>query len=139
MSVEPDGSALSDADYRRLASFRHELRVFLRFSEQAAREEGLTPNQHQLLLAVRGSESAPTVGDLAIQLQLKANSTLELVRRAESKGLVSLAVDTHDHRRQLVALTDDGADRLARLARLHRDELRGSRARLAEVLRGLSD
>ena len=73
---------LTDSDYRTLAEFRHALRVFLRFSEDAARQEGLTPNQHQLLLAIRGfpGDGPPTIGDVAEHLQLQHHSVVELVR-----------------------------------------------------------
>ncbi len=116
-TTSPSDDLLTDSEYIALASFRHALRVFLRFSEDAARAEGLTPNQHQLLLTVRAASEAPTVSDLAELLQLKANSTLELLRRAEAAGLVSLSPDPHDQRRQLVSLTDDGSGRLARFER----------------------
>ena len=70
---------MTDAEYRVLARFRFALRVFLRFSEDAARAAGLTPNQHQLMLAVRGFPSgSPTISDLAEWLQLRHNSTVEL-------------------------------------------------------------
>src|SRR5437763_248936 len=65
--------SLNDADYEALARFRYALRVFLHFSEQAARAEGLTPMQHQLLLAVRGhpGEESPMIAELAESLQLR--------------------------------------------------------------------
>lgn len=127
---------LPDRDYRRLAAFRHALRLFLRFSEEAARAEGITPNQHQLLLAVRGwpHSQAPTISGLAQQLQLKVHSTSELARRAESAGLVAIENDPDDHRRQHVTLTDDGLDKLRSLSMQHRDELRRFRLRLADLL-----
>ena len=126
MSPVPGGPDLPDEDYRRLASFRHALRQFLRFSEQAARAEGLTPNQHQLMLAVRGwsGPDSPTITELADQLQLKVHSTSELVQRAVASGMVEVAVDTDDHRRQHVELTPEGDDKLRSLSVLHRDELR---------------
>jgi DNA-binding MarR family transcriptional regulator len=127
---------LSNADYRALARFRYALRVFLRFSEEAARSAGLTPNQHQLLLAVRGwdGDGPPSMSDLAERLQLAPHSTLELARRAEEAGLVELAVDDDDRRRQLVALTPAGRDTLAELTSLHRDELRRFRQEMRDVL-----
>lgn len=125
---------LTDAEYRALAEFRHALRVFLRFSEDAARAEGLTPNQHQLLLAVRAESSSLGVSELAERLQLKANSTLELVRRAEAAGLVSLSPSPEDLRRQLVTLSPDGEARLTRLSEMHREELRRFRAEAAHLL-----
>src|SRR5205085_11024300 len=59
-------TAMADAEYRALAAFRHSIRKFLRFSEEAARAAGIEPQQYQLLLAVRGlpPEVEPTVGEL---------------------------------------------------------------------------
>ena len=127
---------LPERDYQRLAAFRHALRLFLRFSEQAARADGLTPNQHQLLLAVRGwpHPSPPTISELAEQLQLKVHSTGELTRRAATAGLVVLETDPDDHRRQRVVLTDTGHAKLRSLSVLHRDELRRFRLHLADLL-----
>lgn len=128
---------LSDRDYCSLARFRHALRVFQRFSEEAVRAEGLTPSQHQLLLAVRGwdgSSDAPSTSDLADALQLKLHSVVELAQRAEAAGLVERSVDPVDGRRQLVALTSRGSKKLASLSVLHRDELRRFRAEMNDVL-----
>jgi DNA-binding MarR family transcriptional regulator len=132
-------SDLSDEEYRSLAEFRHALRVFLRFSEEAARAEGLTPHQHQLLLAVRGAPegTSPTVAELAERLQLRPNSALELARRAELAGWVHLRRDPQDQRRQHVELAADGARRLERLSQLHREELIGFRGRLGRLLDAL--
>ncbi|MFV0317383.1 MAG: MarR family winged helix-turn-helix transcriptional regulator [Microthrixaceae bacterium] len=137
--ADPDDprQPLADSDYRALADFRHALRVFLRFSEEAARDERLTPNQHQLLLAIRASEEPPPVALLAERLQLRPHSTLELLRRAESAGLVEMHADEMDHRRQLAYLTDLGADRLERLTKLHRDELRRFRTQAGDLLNSL--
>ena len=126
---------MDDAEYRVLARFRFALRVFLRFSEDAAREAGLTPNQHQLWRAVRGFPSgAPTISDLAEWLQLRHNSTVELVQRAVEAGLLERRVDEHDRRRQRLALTPQGEAVLASLSRSHREELRRFREEMAEVL-----
>jgi len=130
---------LSDRDYRALARFRYALRSFQRFSEEAARDAGLTPAQHQLLLAVRGwdGDGPPTVSDLAERLQQKLHSTTELVARAETNGLIARAVDPADHRKVLVALTDDGASKLAGLTLEHRQELRRFRTELTSLLDAL--
>ncbi len=133
----PTHAELSDTDYRALAEFRHSLRVFLRFSEEAARSAGLTPNQHQLLLAVRAARSAPSVSELADRLQLRPNSTLELVRRAETARLVESHEDATDNRRQLVSITPRGAEVLEGLSQLHRDELLRFRTRARDLLEPL--
>lgn len=127
---------LSTHQYRSLARFRHALRVFLRFSELSAREVGLTPSQHQLLLAVRGwpHGDPPTVGDLSEFLQSHPHSTLELARRAEAASLVHLRADPEDRRRQLVELSPMGEEKLAELSVLHRDELRRVRREMQEIL-----
>src|SRR3954469_19850568 len=104
---------LTDRDYRTLATFRHALRVFIRFSEDAARAKGLTPNQHQLLLAIRGFSGAdrPTIGDAAESLQLQHHSVVELVDRAVDAGLVTRQVDRNDRRRQRLPPPRGGAAR----------------------------
>lgn len=127
---------LSDREYQALARFRHALRVFLRFSEQAARSSGVTPNQHQLLLAVRGhaGDRPPVVGDLAEVLQLRHHSVVELVDRAEAAGLVQRRPDPDDNRRQQVLLTDHGREVLEQLSTVHRAELRRFRAEMIDLL-----
>ncbi len=136
MSAAPADRPLGDADYRALAAFRYALRRFLRFSETAAREAGLTPAQHQLLLAVRGFPGgrAPTVADLAERLQLRHHSAGERVARAAEAGLLRLAVDPDDARVRRLSLTGQGSRVLARLSRLHRRELARFRRELAPLL-----
>jgi DNA-binding MarR family transcriptional regulator len=125
---------LSDRDYRALAQFRRALRQFLRFSEEQARAAGLTPSQHQLLLAVRGAPSSPTIGEVADALQLRHHSTVELVDRAQAAGLLERVVDKADARRQKLRLTRKGDKVLAGLTQTHRDELRRFRAEMVDVL-----
>lgn len=131
-----DGSRLSDAEYRSLAEFRHALRRFLAFSERAARAEGLTPSQHQLLLAIRGHPGPddPSTSELAELLQLKLHSVGELADRAAENGLVTRRADPVDRRRSLLSLTDDGRRQLERLSVLHRRELRRFRVELSAIL-----
>ncbi|MEY2569862.1 MAG: hypothetical protein QOE63_212 [Acidimicrobiaceae bacterium] len=128
---------LGDRDYEALARFRHGLRVFLRFSEEAARGAGMTPNQHQLLLAIRGfaGEGRPTIGDMAEALQLQHHSVVELVDRAVEAGLVRRHVDRVDRRRQRLELTAAGRRKLAALTTVHRDELRRFQVELRELQR----
>jgi DNA-binding MarR family transcriptional regulator len=132
-------TGLGDREYQALASFRHALRVFLRFSEDAARSEGLTPAQHQLLLAVRGHVTHPAVSisDLAEVLQVKNHSMVGLVDRSDAAGLTASAADPADARRRLVSLTEVGADILERLSDRHRRELRAFREEMGELLREL--
>lgn len=135
-----DPDPLSDRDYLALARFRYALRVFLRFSEDAARTAGVTPAHHQLLLAVKGwdGEGPPTISDLAQRLQLKNHSTVELVQRAATAGLVDSDTDAEDGRRHLVGLTELGESILASLSLQHRDELRRFRTEMNDVLRELT-
>src|SRR5262245_65875208 len=97
-------SELSNPEYRALAQFRAGLRRFLHFSEEAARDAGTTPAQHQLLLAVRGfpGPGSPVVGDLAAALQLRHHSAVELVDRAERAGVVVRTSAPGAHRRRRV-------------------------------------
>jgi len=127
---------LTRADYENLLSFRTSLRRFLHWSQAQAREVGLTPAQHQLLLAVKGHPGGPgpTVGDLAGYLLLRPHSTVELIDRAEAAGLVERWGDDGDGRITRVRLTAGGEQRLDRLAAAHLDELQ----RLAPVLEHLT-
>lgn len=143
MSARPNTgetpAPLSDAEYQTLAQFRYALRRFLRFSEDSARDAGITPTQHQLLLAIRGcpdGQPAPLAA-LAEMLQVRLHSVVELVDRAVANGLVERAVDPADHRRALASLTSVGDTHLEKLAVLHRDELRRFRREMAELLEEL--
>lgn len=137
--IGTDSSDLSDRDYQALARFRHALRIFLRFSEEAARQAGVTPAQHQLLLAVRGfaGGAAPSTADVAEMLQQSHHSVVELIDRAEGAGLVTRSVDPADGRRRLIALTPEGQEVLAGLASAHRTELRRFRHEMDDLLRHL--
>ena len=129
---------LADIEYQALARFRYALRKFLRFSEEAARAAGVTPLQHQLLLAIRGfPDGAPSISDLAEQLQQRHHSAVELVDRAEQAGLVRRTVDRSDARRHLVQLTGDGGARLSELYAINRAELRRFRREMSDLLREL--
>lgn len=116
---------LEDADYTRLLRLRTSLRQYLHWSGQQAQAAGLTPAQHQLLLAIRGHEDprGPTIGDVAGYLLLKHHSTAELAQRAGALGLIRRAKDPDDRRVVRLKLTDAGADALEKLASLHLAEL----------------
>ncbi len=128
--------SISKAEYERLARFRRALRHFLRFSEVAARGEGLTPQQHQMLLAIKGMPGRDwaTITQLAEALQLHHNAIVQLVDRAESLGLVVRAPDPDDRRVVQVRLTPEGAHKLSKLTTQHRDELRRLREDLTVIL-----
>lgn len=116
---------VSTAEYQRLLEMRTGLRKFLHWSEERARQVGLTPAQHQLLLAVRGhpGPAAPTIGDLAEHLLLQHHSAVQLVDRAEAAGLLVRSRDPDDHRRVHVALTAAGNRILESLSAEHLEEL----------------
>jgi DNA-binding MarR family transcriptional regulator len=115
-----------DQDYRQLLAFRTALRRFLRWSEEEATASGLTPMQHQLLLAVRGHDDrrGPTIGDLAEVLLLRHHSVVELVDRAARAGLVHRTPDRDDRRSVRVRLTPVGSRRLGDLSAAHLEEIR---------------
>jgi DNA-binding MarR family transcriptional regulator len=117
---------LTKRDFEALARFRFAVRRYLRFSEETVRRHGLSPQQYQLLLALKGfpGRDWATVRELADRLQLRHHSVVELVDRAHRQGLVRRAAHPDDARAVRVLLTEDGEQTLARLAALHRDELR---------------
>jgi DNA-binding MarR family transcriptional regulator len=112
-----------DADFVRLLEFRDGLRRFTHWSEQEAKRAGLTGAQYQLLLAVRGHGTPPSVGEVAEHLLLRHHSVVELVDRAERAGLLRRVSDEADHRVVRLELTDEGASRLAEVAAAHLREL----------------
>jgi DNA-binding MarR family transcriptional regulator len=132
-------SALTDADFAKLLAFRDGLRRFLHWSEEAARAAGLTPSQHQLLLAIRGHGSPPSIRELAEHLLLRHHSVVELVDRAEQTGLVARYADEHDHRIVRLRLTAAGTRKLDSLTEAHLEELSRLRPRFASLWDDLPD
>jgi DNA-binding MarR family transcriptional regulator len=124
--------SLSDGQYERLLVFRTGLRRFQRWSEQQAAAAGLTPAQHQLLVAVRGHRDhrGPTIGEVAEYLLIRHHSAVELVDRAEAGGLIERRPDPDDQRIVRLGLTAVGLARVEALSELHLSEL----ARLAPLL-----
>jgi len=116
---------LSMADYRALAEFRFQIRHFLHFSEQAVREAGLVPQQHLLLLALKGLPAGrkATISEVAERLQLRHHSTVELIDRLVGRGLIKRLRDEADQRRVIIHLTSQGEQVLQKLSLLHRHEL----------------
>lgn len=112
-------------DLRALAAFRYELRCFLAFSEQAAREAGVEPQQHQLLLAIGGLPvgKRPNIRTLSERLCVQHHTAVALVDKVEERGFVRRERSTEDKREVLVRLTDAGSELLQQLSRKHRDHL----------------
>ncbi|HEY1730902.1 MAG TPA: MarR family transcriptional regulator [Terriglobales bacterium] len=131
---------ISRADYQSLAEFRYQMRRFLHFSEEAARKAGIEPQQHQLMLTVKGIPEGeePRIAYLAERLQIQHHSAVELVDRMEKKGLLSRERATTDRREVHVQLTALGGQLLADLTKSMRAELRMAAPALVATLRRLT-
>ena len=127
------------SEYQALAEFRYQLRCFLRFSERAARAVGLEPQQHQLLLALKGLPKGrvATVGELAERLQIQHHSMVELINRMADRNLLERSRDESDQRKVLINLTPYGDEVLRKLSILHRTELRSTGPALVRVLHAM--
>jgi DNA-binding MarR family transcriptional regulator len=130
---------LRDADFEDLLTLRTGLRRLMRWSEQQADTAGLTPAQHQLLLAIRGHRDrrGPTVGEVADYLLLRHHSAVGLVDRAVAAGLVKRVRDPQDRRIVRLQLTAAGSKRLETLSELHLEELERLSLKLPSAWRGL--
>jgi len=124
-------------DYEALAELRYQIRRFVHFSEQAARAAGLEPQQHQLMLALKGlpKDTRPLVGELAERLQLRHHSTVELINRLAARGFVRRQRAEDDRREVLIALTPKGEKILRELSLHHKAELRTQGPALIAALR----
>jgi DNA-binding MarR family transcriptional regulator len=131
-----DKARLDRDAYHTLADFRYLIRRFLAFSQEAARQAGLSPRHHQALLAIKGFavDDAPTIGDLAERLCIRHHSAVELVDRLAEAGLIERLHDAHDRRRVFLHLTATGEQRLARLSTAHLEELHRLRPALLAIL-----
>jgi len=125
-----------EPDYRALAELRHQIRRFLTFSEREARALGIEPQQHQLLLALKGlpADRRPTVGVLAERLQLRHHSVVGLVDRLVAAGLAARRPSGGDAREVLVSITASGERVLRRLSLAHQAELQTAGPALLEAL-----
>jgi len=132
---------LTKNDYETLASFRYALRCFLRFSEEAAAQMGLSGQQHQALLAIRGfpGRDAITVGELAERLQVRHHSAVEMIDRLVAGHLVEREPNREDRRSVLIRLTQTGEQTLEALSTLHREELRNTGPKLRSLLQKLAE
>jgi DNA-binding MarR family transcriptional regulator len=126
-------------DYQSLSEFRYQVRQFLHFVEQAAREAGIEPQQYQALLAIRGLPewSRATVGALAERMQIRHHSAVELSGRLERNGWIQRTRAAADRREVLLRLTRRGEKLLESLSRMHRRELRTTAPKLIEALRSV--
>jgi DNA-binding MarR family transcriptional regulator len=136
MSNEP-----KQPNFKAMAEFRYQIRRFLRFSENAARQAGIEPQQHQLLMAVKGlpEDAQPTISVLAERMQLQHHSTVELIDRMVDRGFLCRLRSTADRRQVLVKLTRDGEELLRKLALYHLQELQSIGPTLVNVLKSLID
>jgi len=133
------GEEISSADYQALAELRYQLRRFLRLSKEAVRACGLKPQQHQLLLALKGLPGGrkATIGELAERLQIQHHSAVELIDRLVERGFVVRARDGTDQRKVLITLTPKGENVLQELSLYHRAELRSAGPALIQALNEL--
>ena len=131
---------LSKTEYESLSDFRYTVRKFLKFSESAAKAVGLTANQHQALLAIKGfpNRESITNGELAERLQIKHHSAVGLVNRLESQQLVVREQGSTDKREVFVRLTARGEQLLEQLTAVHREELQQIASHLTGILRMLN-
>jgi DNA-binding MarR family transcriptional regulator len=131
------GHALHAVDYEALARFRFQLRKFLSFSEATAHGVGLTPQQHQALLAIKGfSGTKPiSVGDLAEFLLVRHHTAVELVDRITRLGWLRRIADDGDSRRTCLKLTKKGEQKLRTLSKIHFEELQSAGPGLSRILR----
>jgi len=133
--AQPGTDTISKPEFESIASFRYAIRRFLRFSEQAARHEGITPQQHQLLLAIKGfpGRESATVSELADRLQMRQHSMVGLIDRTEAQGLVRREQGVTDRRQVFVSLAPAGEAKLRKLSVQHRHELASMREALIGV------
>ena len=128
-------------DFKAMAELRYQIRRFLRFSENAARQAGIEPQQHQLLLAIRGlpEDLKPTIGALAERMQLQHHSTVELIDRLVERGFLCRLRATADRRQVLIKLTHEGEKCLQTLSLHHLEELQSAGPRFVKILQNLTD
>jgi len=126
----------SGPDYQAMAQLRYEVRRFLRFSENVARAAGLEPQQHQLLLAIKGlpKDKRPTISVLAERMQLQHHSAVELIDRLALRGYVRRYRSRTDRRQVYVRLTEQGEQVLRQLSLHHLQELKSFGPALVQVL-----
>ena len=131
---------ITKLEYENLAAFRYSLRKFQHFSEEAARSAGLTPQQHQALLSIKGSPGRDkiTVKELAEQMQIRHHSAVGLVDRLAAQDLIAREHSHADRREVNLMLTEKGLAILERLSTIHKEELRRTLPELQKLIEQLS-
>ncbi|MGO8700492.1 MAG: MarR family winged helix-turn-helix transcriptional regulator [Limisphaerales bacterium] len=132
-------SQLSKSQYETLAAFRYALRRFIRFSEEAAQAAGVTAQQYQALLAIKGfpGRDSVTVGELAERLQLRHHSAVGLVDRLAAEKLAVRVPSAKDHRQVLIQVTDRGETVVEKIASVHRQQLKRIGPEIRQLLEQL--
>jgi DNA-binding MarR family transcriptional regulator len=139
MDAQAAQTEVSTQAFQQLAEFRYRIRRFLHFSEEAARAIGIEPQQHQLLLVLRGLPEGlrPTVTAISSRLCLRHHSTVELINRLVERGAVTRRHSEQDRREVLVELTPHGEHLLRQLSVLHWQELQTSGPALSGALHAI--
>jgi DNA-binding MarR family transcriptional regulator len=127
---------ITKSQYETLAAFRYALRRFIRFSEEAAEAAGVTAQQYQALLVIKGfpARDRVTVGKLAERLQLRHHSAVGLVDRLVAEKLVTREPSVEDRRQVIVQHTRRGEEVLEKLASVHREQLKRIGPAISQLL-----
>ncbi len=137
--MDRNHTTISLQEYRALAEIRYQIRCFLHFSEQIAHAAGIEPQQHQVMLALKGLPKGKqaTISYLAERLQLQHHSMVELIDRLAERNFVERHRDEVDQRRVIVDLTSHGEEILRELSLSHRNELQTAGPTLVQALNAL--
>jgi len=128
--------SISQRQIEALAAFRHALRRFLAFSEEATGAAGITAQQYQALIAIKARpRGAMRLGELADEMLLKKHGAVQLVDRMEAAKLVERRAAKTDARVVNVLLTEKGERIVQTLAALHLDQLARRKKQFADILR----
>ena len=130
---------ITKAQYETLAGLRYALRQFLRFSENAAQAAGITPQQHQAMLAIKGFPGRDhiTIGELAERLQILHHSAVGLANRLVAERYVRRVLSQGDRRQVYLALTARGETVLEKLSAVHHEQLQRVGRQISQLLKGL--
>src|ERR1700730_9172161 len=117
---------LRPEDYSALGAFRYAMRKFLRFSKDALAAAKVTTEQYEALLAVktRSNSEGITVGELSDLVHDSHHTTVSLLDKLVARRLVVRRRASEDRRQVHIKLTSRGGSVLARMAALHRREIR---------------